>query len=134
MESAQIQQKLLHEAEYIGYEIIRRAKKDEFGIYWDSLPIDTKEDVQESIFAGDAGIILFLSELAKQSSDTIFDTTVNSGLEALYNRCLSKPTDNYAFYTGRAGVAYLCSLLVGEKKSKNYRIMLLTSYQVVNAF
>lgn len=119
-----IQGQILNEAKRIGNEIISKAKKDQYGIYWETLAFDlnkkTKWDHKENLYSGDAGIILFIAELANQFPEEKYKSFVEEAASALYSRCLAHKTDNYAFYTGRSGVAYLFALLADFYRDEKY--------------
>ena len=131
-----LRDQFLQEADGIGCELMRRAKYDNYGVYWDTLRKvgpNNEWRSSEDLYAGNAGIILFLAELAYAVSHTNYHSFVRSALQSLYHRALETPTENYAFHTGRAGVAYLICLLaefVEEEEFHQHAVKLMDGCEV----
>ena len=108
-----LKQRLLNEAVRIGDELLRRAERDENGLFWKTMSLNTESGRRQidwlastSIYAGVSGIALFLLELYEQTKAEKYLQAALSGMNWVEQYCHDNPTDFYAFYTGRLGVAY----------------------------
>jgi len=103
-------QVLLQEAVRIGNELLDQAKTDEHGIYWESMTMASDETraisfvKSEGIYSGNAGILLFLAELYKQTQDQRYYKAVEEGTKCLAHTLKTDDSDYYALVTGRFGV------------------------------
>lgn len=95
----------------IGDQLIAKAKKNEEGMWWETMTLgeDGSGDwqVSESLYSGVAGIVFFLMELYKKTEDPKYLDAVTEGAKWLEKYCDKNHTSYYAFYTGRMGVSYL---------------------------
>lgn len=118
-------ERYLQGAIQIGDELLAKAHKNEDGFWWETMTLgdDGKEQwyVSESLYAGVAGIVLFMMELHKHTGDARYLEAVKEGARWLEKYCHDNPTDYYAFYTGRMGVSYLMLLLADYFNDENYK-------------
>lgn len=100
----------LQEAVRIGDELIKNARSDEHGWYWNTLVLQVgyhlKEAQSENIASGVSGIILFLIELYKHTNAKKYQDAAVYGVEWLLWYCINHPTNYYSFLSGRMGVVY----------------------------
>ncbi len=61
----------------------------------------------ERIDSGISGYIVYLIELYRQTGEHRYEDMADNAIARLVSYCKQTPTDNYAFYTGRAGVVYV---------------------------
>lgn len=110
----------------IAEDILKSAKKDENGIYWETTEIDFSGNTQlkwivnESIYSGTAGVTLFFLELSQTTKSLQYKTAAIEGAKWLIHRSKNNRTDNYSFYTGRMGVAFLMLKMHEYLKNKYY--------------
>jgi|GEM_PF-4830594 len=105
--------KLTQEIKEIAEFLENSSIKDEFGIYWNQ--VDDTEDngkipKNETIYDGNAGICLFLIELYNFEKSDKYLKLVEESSRWIYHYSRKKPNNNYAFYTGRVGTAYVLAL------------------------
>lgn len=108
--------KIYNEAVRIGEELLSLVKRDKKGMSWETMTIDNtkeREDPEyiiwrngESIYSGNAGIVLFFLELYKQTRNDNYLEAAVEGMRWVVHYCRENPSDNYAFFTGRMGVSY----------------------------
>ncbi len=115
--------KLLQEAERIGQQLLSRAKKDNNGVYWETITMDNNRqhvwEVSESIYGGCAGIALFFMELYKHTGNKLYYTTAEEALNRLVHVAANELPQSFAFFTGRIGVSGV--LLKMYELSKNQK-------------
>jgi hypothetical protein len=106
---------LLSEARLIGEQLLSQAEYDANGIAWKTMSVNPKDSKAvrwqktESIYNGVSGIALFLLELYRQTQDSRYLEMVQESLRWVAHYCDTNPSNNYAFFTGRMGVAYAFS-------------------------
>jgi hypothetical protein len=108
-----LKSQLLNEAVRIGDELLRRAEPDESGFFWKSMFVDYKSSPKQvvwrpsaDVYSGVSGIVLFLLELYRQTKAEAYRQTAVSAMQWVEQYCQDNPTQYYAFFTGRMGVAY----------------------------
>ncbi|WDF55247.1 lanthionine synthetase LanC family protein [Mucilaginibacter sp. KACC 22063] len=92
--------------------IIASKLKDEQGYYWETINYNrlTKcydKIVGDSIYAGNAGIILFLSEAYLFFKHQEILDVILKAANWLIHFCENNSANNYGFYSGRGGVSYV---------------------------
>jgi hypothetical protein len=78
------------------------------------------EHLREDIYAGDAGIILFLLELYKITRDERLASAIHRTIARLIRYCNETPPSSFAFYTGRSGIAYVLMIAYELFGAENY--------------
>ena len=110
MENKTFKDKILKEAIRIGDRLLELAKKDETGMWWQTLTMDSDHkmghQVSESIYSGVSGISLFLLELYKRTGNSEYLKAAEEGMRWTANFCRNKASTYFAFFTGRMGVSY----------------------------
>jgi len=108
-----MKKEFLEEAIRIGDEFLDTAKRDNSGIYWESLRYgagDHSWSAGDSIYSGVGGITLFLMELYQETKEEKLFVAVKESLSWLWNYHIENPTTYHAFFTGRLGLAYVFML------------------------
>lgn len=106
----------LEEAILIANDIISEAKKDENGIFWETLELSpsTKiynHTISENIYIGNSGILLFLTELYRINKSEDLLKIIELSAKWLTTYCDNHTTNKFGFYVGRGGVSYtLCKV------------------------
>ncbi len=106
-------QKYLKEAIRIGDGFIEKSLKGEVGIYWKTLTYsdgNTTWKESESIYSGVSGIALFLMELFEATKEEKYLHAAEESLLWCWKYHEDNPTDYYALFTGRLGLAYVFSI------------------------
>jgi hypothetical protein len=113
----QLRQKILDEAIRIGDELLDLAEHDKKSMSWKTMSMDLSKSPtedgfivwrkSESIYAGVAGIVLFLAELYKQTKDDKYLNAAIEGMRWIESYCANFATDYYAFLAGRMSVPYV---------------------------
>ena len=109
----------------IAEELLSKAKKTENGFTWDVMHSNVNSEISwqpsDSIYSGNAGIVLFYLELHKRTQDSRYLEAVVEGARWLEHECGTTETDYYAFYTGRMGIAYTMLLLSEYLNEDRYK-------------
>jgi len=119
--------KYIEEATNIGDDLLEKAIIDQNGYHWKTLAMVGSDDreaqfhVSESLYSGVAGIVFFFQELHRYTQKEKYKKAYVEGLRWLENHCAENPTSNYAFYTGRLGVAYLMILASDYLEDESYK-------------
>jgi len=87
-------------------QIVREAKEDAEGIYWEVLDETGQRVICEDIYTGTSGIINFLLEYYNLTKKSDVLKIISKSASWLFNYCMKTPNSNYAFYTGRVGTVY----------------------------
>lgn len=118
--------RMLIEAQRIADKLISKAEKDEHGIFWKTLTMDsdrnTSYEIGESIYSGNAGVTLFLIELFHQNKEDKYLKAALSSFEWLFDYCKKHDPYSFAFFTGRMSVVYVflrAYEITGDKKFLN---------------
>ncbi len=120
------QQKYLEEAIRIGDSILDRAIIEDNKCWWKTLEVSSDGNNQiawnasESLYSGVSGISYFLMELHRATEDDKYGEILVKTANWLEWYCSDNPTDYYAFYTGRLGVAFLFLKLAEHFKDEKY--------------
>jgi rhamnogalacturonyl hydrolase YesR len=116
------QKELSLECIRIADELLGKAVKTDNGWAWDTMFLGNDREVSwekiESIYSGTSGIILLFIELYKRTGDAKYFEAAVKGGQWIEWYCNEKPTEYYAFFTGRLGAAYTMvklSELTGEE-------------------
>lgn len=103
-------EKAVKAAVMIGDQLLATGIDSPYGLTWqvcqDRSGGELQWDNPENIDTGVAGLVLYLLELFKVTSDDRYLVGARRGLQWLVHHCENTPSDNYALYTGRAGVAF----------------------------
>lgn len=90
-----------------------KLKKDERGIYWETIHFSSDSRgfyyaLNETIFNGSAGIILFFLSVYEHSGNGYYLNIAKEATNRLLDDDILKKPEDYTFYTGGTGVIYLC--------------------------
>jgi hypothetical protein len=111
MKNNELKKQVTEEVIRIGDWLLSRAKKDGDGMYWESQTMDMERNIEwreaENIYAGVAGIVLFLLELHKFTGKPEYKNAALEGMRWVVSYCKKNPSNYYAFFTGRMGVPYV---------------------------
>jgi len=125
MSTADLNNKLLKESINIANILINRAKKDKNGYYWETMSMDTNNNILwvtgESIYSGVSGIVLFFDALYKVTNDTQYLSIAESAANWVYCFCKNNQTSYYALYTGRLSVSIMLLKLYDTTKKEFYK-------------
>ncbi|NIP28753.1 MAG: hypothetical protein GWN55_09745 [Phycisphaerae bacterium] len=122
----ELRQRILNEAIRIGDELLSQAERDEHGLSWQTMSVDHANNRQvvwrksEGIYSGVSGIVLFLLELYRQTKDEKYLQAAVEGMHWTEWYCQNNPTDYYAFFTGRMGVAYTMLRMAEVTRDNDY--------------
>ncbi|CAA9311449.1 MAG: hypothetical protein AVDCRST_MAG56-6248 [uncultured Cytophagales bacterium] len=99
----------------IGDLLLRKAIARDGRVYW---PVEPRRDANghawrnsDSLYNGNTGIDVFLLNLYLYTQDEKYLDAVEKNLRWQHRNCAEVSTNNYSFYHGRMGLAYLCLLL-----------------------
>ncbi len=111
MENKELREAVLGEAVRIGEWLISIAKRDDNGLYWETMSMDMDRNVtwqkSEGIYSGVSGIALFFLELFKQTGKEEYKQMAIEGMQWTLAHCRENESDYYALITGRMGVTYV---------------------------
>ena len=111
MKDTELKKQVTEEAIRIGDWLLARAEKDARGMWWNSLTMDLERNIEwrvaENIYAGVAGIALFLLELHRFTGKPEYKTAAVESMKWVLAFCKESHTSYYAFFTGRMGVPYV---------------------------
>lgn len=117
-------QEITKKAEDIAEDIIGDAIFNQDGLYWESLKLHENENsnkiFSESIYSGQAGILLFLIALYKIIPAKKYMDTIIAGLKYLTTHCKNNPSLNFSFFSGRMGVCYVLLKAYDLTKDQSY--------------
>jgi hypothetical protein len=122
----ELRRQILNEAIRIGDELLSQAERDEHGLSWQTMSVDHANNRQivwrksEGIYSGVSGIVLFLLELYRQTKDEKYLQAAIEGMHWTEWYCQNNPTDYYAFFTGRMGVAYTMLRMAEVTRDSDY--------------
>jgi len=95
-------------ARTVGDMLIERAKRDEGGLYWESLGMGPDQEpvygVGDGLYSGVSGIALFMVELFRQTGEARYGDTAREALAWLDRYCAENEALSLAYFTGRLGV------------------------------
>jgi hypothetical protein len=115
----------LDEAISIGTRLLSKAKSQNDGIYWETISMEPDQkigsQVSETLYSGSAGIGLFFIELYRHTGNYVYLKTAESAFKWVIGYCNEHPNSNYAFFTGRTGVAYALLKLSQVTGNAKYR-------------
>jgi len=113
----------LNEAINIGDRLLKSAKRDKHGIFWET-PSTYNNVITwssgESIYGGNSGIVLFLIALYSETKNEKYLLTAEEAMNWVYFYCKNNPSSNYSFFSGRIGVSYTFIKLAEITKNKLY--------------
>ena len=117
---------ILGEIKKIAERLIHESHQSDDKTYWETLTFsdelnDYVYQVSETIYSGNAGILLFFIDLYTYTYDEKYLLIIHQICKWLINHCQLNATKNYAFYTGRIGVAYAL-VNAGELTGENLYI------------
>lgn len=132
---------VLLEALRIGEELLAKAEVTPGGYAWSTITMGTSNSIawekSEGVYNGVSGIVLLFIELYKRTNDKRYYQAAVEGMRWTWNRCEEQPTDYYAFFTGRLGVAYTMVKmheLTGDKSYLEKSISIARqSHQILNS-
>lgn len=117
--------KYLKEAIRIGDQLLSEAEKESNGISWKTTNLTTDLkiawDKSEGMYSGSAGIIIFLTELYRQTKEKRYLEAAEQGMEWTLWFCKQNKTKYYALFTGRLGVSFALLKLYEVTKKERYR-------------
>lgn len=90
-----------------------KLKKDDRGIYWETIHFSSDSRgfyyaLNETIFNGSAGIILFFLAVYEYSENEYYLNLAKEATNRLLDDDVLKNPEDYTFYTGGTGIIYLC--------------------------
>ncbi len=107
----QKEETFLNAALSIYTRISELARTTEKGIFWESVSNRgggrMVVEVREDLYAGSAGIILYLLELYRLTGRQPVKNTLMEAVAWLMDHCDQHAPGSFALYTGRSGVAYV---------------------------
>jgi len=89
-------------------------------VYWQTLDLNKNFSFNETIYNGNAGIILFLIEFNRIFPDDKTGELIRQSVESLYQICKDKNESNFTLLTGRMGVVYIMLLYSKVTSNKEY--------------
>lgn len=112
-------------AREIANKLVNQALENEYGCYWETLSYNTVTEeyeyaIQEDLYSGNAGIILYLAEVYRLTADDSLLSIIRKAAKWLTHYCSVNKAGTYAFYTGRSGVAFLFMKLYDILKDPAY--------------
>lgn len=124
--SVQEDENFLNAARSIFVRIMELSVTTDKGIFWESItnrggPEEMIVEVREDLYAGNAGIILYLFELYRFTGQETVKQAMENALDWLIDHCDHSLPRSFAFYTGRSGVAYLLIKICHHFKEDKYR-------------
>ena len=97
-------------AKHIANRLLAQASSSPEGLFWQTLALDKNQEgrlqINESLYAGNAGIGLFFIELQNLCQDPTYEEVVASSLAWLNHYCQQYPPIHRGGFTGRASVLY----------------------------
>jgi len=101
--------------DHVVAELLRQARHDAQGTYWltpPSLPATTPAwQIDESIFSGSTGIVLFFGALYQHSGEPPHRRVAEEGTRWLIAHAQAHAPRHLSFFSGRLGIVYLCCKL-----------------------
>ncbi len=102
----------MQEAYSIAENLIAKAQKDQFGIYWETSIYNPQiEDYKllaiTNIYNGSAGITLFFLELFNVSQSKKYQEIAREGIAWVVDKHEKTEDNNYCFLTGNMSIVYL---------------------------
>jgi hypothetical protein len=98
--------------DYVVAELLRQARHDAQGTYWLTPPglptTDPAWQLDESIFSGSTGIVLFFGALYQYSGELAHRQVAEDGTRWLIAHAQAQAPQHLSFFSGRLGVVYLC--------------------------
>jgi len=105
-------------------ELLRQARYDAQGTYWLTPPglptTDPAWQIDESIFSGSTGIVLFFGALYQHSGELAHRRVAEEGTHWLIAYAQAHAPRHLSFFSGRLGVVYLCCKLYELTHDANY--------------
>lgn len=106
----ELKKDVLKEVIRIGDWLLSIAKKDDSGMWWESIGKNLDHTISWSthanVYSGVSGIVLFLLELGKLTGESRYKTAAIDGMRWTLGYCEKNPSYYYAFFTGRMGIVY----------------------------
>lgn len=112
----------------IANDIISRGRIGDIGIYWETPHANDKRGalsvlgVSESLYSGNAGVVLFLFELYRFTAEERFLKYAKKGLEWILDYVEKSPTTSLSFYGGRGGIIYLLTVAYDILHNEDYLV------------
>lgn len=101
--------------DHVAAELLRQARHDAQGTYWLTPPglptTDPAWQIDESIFSGSTGIVLFFGALYQHSGELAHRRVAEDGTRWLIAYAQAHAPRHLSFFSGRLGVVYLCCKL-----------------------
>lgn len=124
MDSLDFKKILLKELLNFAQDLLTKGKKDENGMYWESLEISARgadRKLNDTIFTGTTGVVLFFISLFKYTKDIRHLKTAVLGSTWIENYIKDTPKAGYpSFYSGRTGVSYMFIKLFEVTGERDY--------------
>lgn len=99
----------------IAADLLAQARRDAQGLYWLTPPSPPTADpawqLDESLFSGSTGIVLFFVALFQHSGLLAHRRAAEDGTRWLVAHAHAHPPQNLSFFSGRLGIVYLCCKL-----------------------
>lgn len=115
---------LYNEAIRIGEQVLKAAENETHGKSWQTmhrlLTNRIYKKKSEDLYSGVSGIILFLIEMYRLTGDKRYLDAAADGASWVISFCKDNPSDFYAFYSGRMGVAYMLKELYAVEPYEEY--------------
>src|ERR1051325_9932367 len=101
-----------------------QCKHNENGTFWETMSTNKLQEViwdkSETIYSGNAGIVIFYLSLYEYTKDKSYLDKAVSTASWIKHYCDLTPARNYAFYTGRLGVTYAFTELYKHTRDVQY--------------